>query len=206
MSLRTDHELAETTDPHTTLSRRVARFAGPMAAVVVATIGLLSGLSLRLPAPAPITAPASTFSADRAATHLTTIAEEPRPTGSTQLAKVGQYLLATRSGLGLTPTTTTRSVCRDAPVEAVCGTVTDIRAVIPGREADSSVVLVSHYDSTGSGRGAVDDGFGLATILEVARAVKAGPYPPRQHGVADDRRGGTGDARVASGGGRRHPA
>ena len=33
MSLRTDHELAETTDPHTTLSRRVARFAGPMAAV-----------------------------------------------------------------------------------------------------------------------------------------------------------------------------
>jgi acetylornithine deacetylase/succinyl-diaminopimelate desuccinylase-like protein len=39
------------------------------------------------------------------------------------------------------------------------------------------VVLVSHYDSTGNGHGAVDDGFGLATILEVARAVKAGPTP-----------------------------
>ena len=52
--------------------------------------------------------------------------------------------------------------------------VHDIIARLPGTGAGRSVVLAAHYDSVATAQGAADDGTGVATLLEVARALRAG--------------------------------
>ena len=46
---------------------------------------------------------------------------------------------------------------------------------IPGTNNNGSFVLTAHYDSVYSGPGAADDGSGVITMLETARALMAGP-------------------------------
>ncbi|NVN13850.1 M20/M25/M40 family metallo-hydrolase, partial [Nguyenibacter vanlangensis] len=57
------------------------------------------------------------------------------------------------------------------------------------RHPDETVMFGAHWDAFGTGvdaqgrpvirRGAIDDGSGIAAILEIARAFKAGPRPER---------------------------
>ncbi|MDE2150286.1 MAG: M20/M25/M40 family metallo-hydrolase, partial [Gammaproteobacteria bacterium] len=58
----------------------------------------------------------------------------------------------------------------------VCGPVNDVIATLPGRE-DAALLLVAHYDSVPAGPGVGDDLSGVATMLEIARALRAGPTP-----------------------------
>jgi carboxypeptidase Q len=52
---------------------------------------------------------------------------------------------------------------------------------IPGREKPQEIVLLgAHLDSWDKGTGAIDDGTGVATMLEVARLILALPEPPRR--------------------------
>jgi len=52
---------------------------------------------------------------------------------------------------------------------------------IPGREKPEEIVLLgAHLDSWDKGTGAIDDGTGVATMLEVARLILALPEPPRR--------------------------
>ena len=46
---------------------------------------------------------------------------------------------------------------------------------IPGTNNNGSFILTAHYDSVYSGPGAGDDGSGVITMLETARALMAGP-------------------------------
>jgi acetylornithine deacetylase/succinyl-diaminopimelate desuccinylase-like protein len=50
-------------------------------------------------------------------------------------------------------------------------------ARLSGTGGSKSILLVSHYDSVATAPGASDDSSGVATLLETARALKAGPGP-----------------------------
>ena len=59
--------------------------------------------------------------------------------------------------------------------------VNNVIAEIPGREDPNSIVIVgAHLDSWHPATGAQDNGTGVATVLEVARAVQALGRPPRR--------------------------
>lgn len=59
--------------------------------------------------------------------------------------------------------------------------VQNVIAEIPGRDLPNEVVIVgAHLDSWHPGTGAQDNGTGVATVLEVARAVQALGRPPRR--------------------------
>ncbi len=59
--------------------------------------------------------------------------------------------------------------------------VDNVIAEIPGREDPNSIVIVgAHLDSWHPATGAQDNGTGVATVLEVARAVQALGRPPRR--------------------------
>jgi hypothetical protein len=56
--------------------------------------------------------------------------------------------------------------------------VESVVARLPGRAPTVAIVLLAHYDSVPAGPGAADNGSGVAALLEVMRALAAGP-PPR---------------------------
>jgi carboxypeptidase Q len=59
--------------------------------------------------------------------------------------------------------------------------VNNVIAEIPGREEPKSIVIVgAHLDSWHPATGAQDNGTGVATVLEVARAVQSLGRPPRR--------------------------
>jgi carboxypeptidase Q len=59
--------------------------------------------------------------------------------------------------------------------------VNNVVAEIPGREDPKSIVIVgAHLDSWHPATGAQDNGTGVATVLDVARAVQALGRPPRR--------------------------
>lgn len=58
----------------------------------------------------------------------------------------------------------------------VCGDVDDVVAAVPGT-GSAAVVVSAHYDSVPAGPGVGDDLSGVATLLEIARALRAGPTP-----------------------------
>lgn len=59
--------------------------------------------------------------------------------------------------------------------------VNNVIAEIPGREQPNEVVIVAgHLDSWHPGTGAQDNGTGVATVMDVARAIKASGKPPRR--------------------------
>jgi hypothetical protein len=59
--------------------------------------------------------------------------------------------------------------------------IPNVVAEIPGRELSSEIVMVgAHLDSWQPGTGAQDNGTGVASVLEVARAIKALNRAPRR--------------------------
>lgn len=59
--------------------------------------------------------------------------------------------------------------------------VPNVIAEIPGSDLKDEIVLVgAHLDSWNPGTGAQDNGTGVATVLEAARAIKALGQPPRR--------------------------
>lgn len=59
--------------------------------------------------------------------------------------------------------------------------VENVVAEIPGRDLPNEIVIVGgHLDSWHPATGAQDNGTGVATVLDVARAIKASGHPPRR--------------------------
>jgi hypothetical protein len=125
------------------------------------------------PAPLPPDAPAGEFSAERAFVHVRSIARVAHPLGSAENAAVRRYLSERLSALGLAVEVQPFAWRQTEPNGF------NLMARIPGaRPADEpvrGVALVCHYDSVPEGPGAGDDGSAVATLLETARALKAGP-------------------------------
>jgi hypothetical protein len=133
--------------------------------------GYLAIWHMQSPAPQPATSRAQDFSAERALAHCQATAREPHPMGSPANDAVRAYLVQTLARLGVeTVVQVDRQVSGHDAVE-----VNNVLGRIPGTANTKAVVLMAHYDSVPYGPGAADDGSGVATLLETARAVRAGP-------------------------------
>jgi len=149
--------------------------------ILLAIAGLAAVTLLDVSPPAVVTAdaPADVFSADRAFTHVQQIGQQQHVTGSAAATRVREYITTTLTDMGGQPQIQ----------EAVAGTsdlsgpygmapVHNVVAVLKGTASTGPVVMVAHYDSVQVSYGGNDDGAGVSTLLETARAVLAGP-PPR---------------------------
>ena len=139
--------------------------------VVLVLAAALAIVRAEPPRPRGADAPEKEFSAERAITALERVhgKDGPHPVGSEAHERVRNRLLEELRALGLEPHVE----------EAAAETATSIAlaknvvARIPGREDAKSVLLCAHYDSVAAGPGAGDDGSGVATLLEAARALKS---------------------------------
>jgi hypothetical protein len=143
---------------------------------LVAAIVVVGITPLGAPRAAPVRSVAAEFSAGRAMLVLRQIAATPRPIGSRQAAVVRRTIVGRLRALGLAPHVQTADVV-SAENGRVAGTVRNVVARLPGSAPSRTVLLVCHYDSVPVAPGAADDGGGVATLLETARALAAGPRP-----------------------------
>ncbi len=144
----------------------------------LALLGVLSVFAVVPPAPLGVDAPADRFSASRAFTHVQRIGLREHPAGSAAAAQVRDYIAATLDDLGL-----------DARIREGIGAtgelsgpfgMADTRNVVarlPGSASTGTLILMAHYDSVQVSHGGNDDGAGVSTLLEVARALTSGPPP-----------------------------
>jgi hypothetical protein len=135
--------------------------------------------------------------------HVDVIAERPHAAGSGAMAEVARYLEAQLSGVGME---TRRQVFQDGGL-----TIRNVVGRLAGSNPTGAVLFVSHPDSVPFGPGAGDNATGAAVLLELARALAAGPRPHNDiiFLFDDDEEGGHGPNDPPFGGGRafaeRHP-
>ena len=152
-------------------------FALKAAALLVAVLVAAAVVAyLQLPPAAlPASAPPREFSAARAFVHIQATAQVPHPDGTPENRAVRDYLLKTLDEMGVAAEI--HRGIRDwgkHRTYAGIGMVENVLARIPGTGGDKAFALMAHYDSVPYGPGAADDMSGVATMLEVARALKAG--------------------------------
>lgn len=147
-----------------------------MRRAVIVTLPLAVVLALALwrsdgPPPRGADAPADAFSAIRAKTALAEVLGDgsPHPVGSPANIRVRERLEAKFRSLGYETTVQRRFACNG---DAQCATVENVLARTPGASGGDTILLAAHYDSVAAGPGASDDGMGVATLLEVARAIR----------------------------------
>ncbi|MEG8106559.1 MULTISPECIES: M20/M25/M40 family metallo-hydrolase [Actinomyces] len=171
-------------------------------APIAALLGLVAGLSvLILPSPAPTTTDPTEFSAERAMASINRLADEPHSVLNREAHdRARDDVIGMFADLGYTAdvhsdplfdfsepvdketfdmlSTEQQAAVKDAPAETI---VVDV----PGK-SERTMALMAHYDSatdsdgdrarfttSGDSYGAADDGYGVATIVETLRALKA---------------------------------
>jgi hypothetical protein len=153
-----------------------------LAWIFIAGLAILSIAALKPPRPQAMSAPENEFSAERAFVHVREIARVPHPIGSAANGAARDYLLAqlsrfgvqasVYSSMGINPTA---HLINPASQIVIGGKTNDIVGLLPGAAAGPAIMLMAHYDSVIHASGAGDDAAGVAAILEVARALRAGP-------------------------------
>lgn len=135
---------------------------------VIAAVVLRSGG----PPPKPATAPSNEFSAARAAGALRDVfgGNVPHPVGSAAHEAVRERLAGKLRALGYDVLYHRTFACESS---GACAPLVNLIARTPGQPAGDTLIIASHYDSVPAGPGASDDGLGVATTLEVARALRA---------------------------------
>jgi hypothetical protein len=146
-----------------------------LSVIALAIVFVLSWLGLRPPSPVAVDEPANHFSAARARETLVRIIgnEAPHPTGSDKNNAVRDQILREFMRIGYQTDVQIAFNCNEF---GTCATVNNILARLEGRER-SAVLLAAHYDSVPAGPGVSDDAAGVATALEIARALKHLPNP-----------------------------
>jgi hypothetical protein len=144
----------------------------------LAVLALVLGgslLGLRPPHGKPTTAPPNQFSAMRALDVLHRILPDdtPHPTGSPANDAVRGRILAELTRLGYQPVVHTLFQCSGL---GRCATVNNILTRLDGT-GPGAVMISAHYDSVPAGPGDSDDAVGVASVLEIARALKSMPAP-----------------------------
>ncbi|MBG9467627.1 hypothetical protein ABE55_13860 [Bacillus thuringiensis] len=122
------------------------------------------------------------ISSDRAIEHLKEIAKEPHPIGSPANKRVRDYIEKYFQNLNIPVEIQLKSVTDieggKYALEIGAENVENIIAKIQGTSGDdNAILLTAHYDSTLETPGAADDGYGVVTIMETARALKQMPAP-----------------------------
>ena len=153
---------------------------------------LLAIMATTPPAPVPGSADAKAFSAERAMVDVRRIASVPHPAGSAEDAAVRAYLVEHLSGMGLEVRETSspmpqKSIDRMTQWSKgtlVPTTLVNVIGVLPGKDrALPAVAMMAHHDTVWGSPGAADDTAGVASILEVVRAIKAQGMPQRDLAV-----------------------
>lgn len=144
------------------------------AATVFVVLAALAGLEtcrLGNPEPAPESAPPEQFSAGRAlAAQQAVFTDEPHPLGTPAHDAVRDRVVEALRKLDYAVEIQHAFACN---ASAYCGTVDNVIARRPDQPAGKAAVVVcAHYDSVPAGPGASDDGTGVATALEIARAIR----------------------------------
>jgi len=136
--------------------------------------GALGVAPLVPPAP-PAKLDASAFTVARAFDHIEHIAQQPRPIGSSANRRVRAYIITQLEMLGLEPEAQTIEAADYYGGSGESVEIGNVVARIRGTAPATAVALVGHYDTAPGSPGANDDGSAVAIMLEVARAILAGP-------------------------------
>jgi hypothetical protein len=155
--------------------RRV--LAGLLALLLLAVVIAAHALTERGISPAPASAPAGEFSAERAMGHLQRFAREPRPIGSAANERTADHLAAELRDAGLDVELQHAVGAESGDGLAALGRVDNVVATLRGSDPTGTVVLAAHHDSVGMGPGAADDGAAVAALLETVRALRTGDRP-----------------------------
>ena len=158
---------------------------GRLLALLLALIAgsWIAFLDEQLPESQPVGAPATEFSGERAFADVNFMAAVPHPVGSPDNANVRDALVGRMLRLGLAPQVrpgigVQRS--RYASDVVAAGPVENVVGVLPGRDRNApALALMAHYDSVPGSPGAADDMLGVASALEVVRAIKSRGLPAR---------------------------
>ena len=141
----------------------------------ITALAILSVRAMHPPQPVLATAPENQFSAERALFHVREIAAVPHVLGSPANAVVRNYLIAQLSQLGLQPQIFSSIGIDPTARLIIAGKPNDIVGRLPGAASGPAILLMAHYDSVYRAPGAGDDASGVASILEMVRALKQGP-------------------------------
>ena len=138
---------------------------------VLAALAGLETCRLENPEPAPESAPSEQFSATRAIAALHAVSlDEPHPLGTPAHDVVRDRIAGALRALDYAVDVQHAFAC--SPL-ATCGEITNLIARRPDQPlGGKAVVVVAHYDSVPAGPGASDDGTGVASALEIARAIR----------------------------------
>ncbi|MGN9906056.1 M28 family peptidase [Phytohabitans sp. LJ34] len=174
-------DLEAPADRALTRPRRRALAAVAAVAALVA-VGLVTLLDLRPPAPRGTGTPAGQFSAARAYTQVEALGAQTHVAGSAANDRNRNRIETALREAGLSPAVqdtvgTEAGQLSGGAGGATFARVRNVVATLPGTASTGRVFLVAHYDSVQVGPGGNDDGAGVATILEVARAMAGGPRP-----------------------------
>lgn len=147
---------------------------GGASALLFALLAAIAGtLFVRMtgPTPLPESAPATSFSAARALHFERDLlgGDVPHPVGTAAHDAVRDRLSAQFRALGY-DVTIQRSFACSAWV--TCSPIANVIARTPDDTRPNALVLAAHYDSVPAGPGVSDDGVGVATLLETARALR----------------------------------
>ena len=171
-------------------SGRPRMVAGLIVLIVLAGLVVASLAAVAPPAPVAADAPADAFSATRAYQHVERIGSQQHVAGSAAAADVRDYIVATLAGFGLDP-----------QIQDGIGATSELggqygmagpqrRRGLPGTTSTGRLIMLAHYDSVQVSYGGNDDGAGVSTLLETARALTAGPPPRERHRLPVHRRRG----------------
>lgn len=141
-----------------------------------AAILAVSLITLQPSSPKSTRTPGIEFSAVRAIDTLHRVfgKDVPHPVGSAADDDVRARIIAELTQLGYQPEIQSGFACSDF---GICASVNNVVARLDGTEPGEAVLLAAHYDSVAAGPGYSDDGTGVASVLEIARAFKSLPTP-----------------------------
>lgn len=152
---------------------RPRRWGAPVALLALVAVAIGCTLSQAPAAPLGADADTDTFSASRAMEHIEAISEETRPIGSAAHAAARDYLREELEALGWDVEVQARtgiSEASEAHPQRIAF-VQNIVATRDGSDPTGTLILAAHYDSVDGSPGAGDDGIGIGSILESARAL-----------------------------------
>lgn len=159
-------------------SPRIRVAAGLLMLAALALLGVLSVHAVTATAPLDADAPADGFSASRAFTHVQRIGLQVHPAGSPAAVAVRDHIVEALDDLGLDPQVRAGIGATDELSGPFGMAETrNVVARLPGTASTGTVILMAHYDSVQVSYGGNDDGAGVSTLLEIARALTAGPAP-----------------------------
>jgi hypothetical protein len=156
---------------------RTRTVTGLIALAGLAALTVVSLWSLAPPSPRDAQAPPDDFSAARAYGHVEHIGSQVHVAGSDGATDVRNYITTTLTTIGLQTEVQDAIGAENALGGFQMARVRNVVALLPGESSTGRVIMVAHYDSVQVSYGANDDGAGVSTLLETARALAAGPKP-----------------------------